>query len=445
MHRSNRWFAQDSALYLSYEGLHTSSVCAFQVIENFICVNKAKEISHVAAIVQLYCCGTLTITSLKCALLDEKGDSEPHKTAVFDHFPRNATQMKSFCLSDGRRILIICACSELKLYRYDESDELFDLLQTIATESDVNSIDFVENHFLLFGLRAGGILIFDVILEAKHAFGPASEDGQEPTKEVNLVLKRVPVLPGFEPPLRHHDASGSSAESFVKGYVTAVAVTPHVGDRSIAAVHTMESVESFISQSPSKSVHFCIAWADGRICLCDIISQVEPSGSPIADVADDDLSSNYFWRTVRCVQTGLYLFSVECVHLQKNVETNSGVVSGDDVLCIVASRTGQTFFVSTADYSDFKCEMNGNDSRKKDALPPTVCCFEGSTLLATAPSNDITSSIISKEKVEDMFLSGTAVMVRAFTSSMRFCLVLIASCSNSCAFQVLKPLQGNTT
>lgn len=425
----HRRVLQNGKSFLSLPGLGSSNLCAFQVLDKFASRKSASGCS--AAIFQLFCNGTLCITTFE-SRASGSGDTSvpsvvPHRMTSAVTFPRNATSIESFCLVDGRRILIVCSCSEMHVYKYDDATEVFDHFTTLAIESDVNSVDFIDGHFLLLGLKSGGVLIYDLCVKSKFSRSNSVSSAvsfEVTEKTADLALLRVHVIDGCEPPLSRLSISSAFVEASVQGYVATTVMPPNT-ERGGLSARSMDSVESQSGLLRS-TVHFAVAWADGRICLCDVIElDEEDDFLELEDTSPLEIvkSRKYAWKAVKCVQTGLCLFSIVCVHLQKHVEFDirRTVVSGDDVLCIAAARTGQTFFVSNSDYSDYRNE-DGARHLERDAMPRTVCCFESSILLgAPAVSRDSASASCSASAIEaivkSIFTSGNCVMIQSFTAS----------------------------
>lgn len=225
---------------------------------------------------------------------------------------------------------------------------------------------------------------------------------------------------GFEPPLSRLEMSGAFSEAVVCGYIrqgsAAVAV---VGEHTLLTARSFDSLDSHPFPTTNSTIHFAVAWADGRICLCDIVS------STCSRAERPDVSGVYQWKAVRCVQTGLYLFKVNCIHLQKHwaYDNKRNVLSEDNVLCIVTSRTGQTFFVSTTNYADDIASPAPQPSSEVEILPETVCCFESSTILrgSKTPSvrNDSDHCNLSEQDIRNMISSGSSIMIRDFTTSKK--------------------------
>ena len=291
----------------------------------------------------------------------------------------------------------------------------------------------VMGRFLIFGLCNGGILVFDcTVTEVGTAVASNEIDKTDAdTEAINMncesvatedkiIMRTVSVMPGWEPPLPRFTAVASSVEAVVKGYVC------HTSSRRTPERSTLNSKSSdYINSSPQlqTAVHFIAAWADGRVCLCDIVC------NDIDSVSDKEGSYPvYSWKTVRFIQTGLYLFCIECVHLQKNKEYSrqSGDLSKDSVLCLVASRTGETLFISRADFSDREVVGTGNT----DMLPETVCCFESSSLLGgqVAMGDCAGTERLTESNIRKMLSENPSIMIRRFTVSKFFssniCLIM---------------------
>lgn len=309
----------------------------------------------------------------------------------------------------------------------------------------MNSVDLVDEHFLLLGLFSGSILLFDVSIETVVDTSGAPEGGaveestQEPVAVVSaaepvkkLALRRILVQPGYEPPLSLINTSGSYSESFIKGYISTEALVPMYNEKGLSA-RSMDSAESHVTRDAPTGAHFVVAWADGRICLCDIIPsdeelEFDAECTPVPAV---DVSAKYVWKAVRGVQTGLCLFNIKCVHLQKHVsyDVENTLISGEDVLCIVGARTGQTFFVSMSDYSDGRADCTAGETPEYQFLPPTVCCFDSSVLLGGKPpttsDQESLNRSISEYDVKPIFSKSSSTMIRDFTTCILFCLVCL--------------------